>query len=161
TANLQTGHAGLRGDGDLTGDGGSGIFGDADVTRCHAVVIRYILHRRAIGTAVDSDGDAGVGLLAVCIAHLVSEGLGQCLKVVQGIDCRVGVVQHIGVGAVGIGGEAAVLAGGAGPTIEGDRAVKGAVVSQGITADGVRTAVFDQGMRFVLGHGVGVGDQYV
>src|SRR5690606_17204638 len=82
-------------------------------------------------------------------------------KVVQGIDCRVGVVQHIGVGAVGIGGEAAVLAGGAGPTIEGDRAVKGAVVSQGITADGVRTAVFDQGMRFVLGHGVGVGDQYV
>src|SRR5690606_26932464 len=161
TADLQAGNAGLRGDGDLTGDGGSGIFGDADVTRCHAVVIRYIHHRRAIGTAVDGDGDAGVSHIAVGIAHLVIEGLGQCLKVVQGIDCRVGVVQHIAVGAIGIGGEAAVLAGGAGPAIEGDRAVKGAVVGQGVTADGIRTAVLDNKMGLTLGYRVGVGNQYV
>src|SRR5690606_41626 len=119
-------------------------------------------HRWAIGTAVDGDGDAGVSYIAVGITHLVIEGLGQSLTVIQSVDRRVGVVQHIGVGAIGIGGEAAVLAGGGAlPAIEHDRAVEGAVVSQGITADGIRTAVFDQGMRFVLGHGVGVGDQHV
>src|SRR5690606_17151560 len=48
-----------------------------------------------------------------------------------------------------------------GPAMEGDRAVECAVVGQGITADGIRTAVFDQGMPLALGHGVGVGDQHV
>src|SRR5690606_24947985 len=161
TADLQAGNAGLCGDGDLTGDGSGGIFGDAVVTRCHAVVIRYIDHRRAIGTAVDVDGDAGVIHIAIGITHLIAECLGQSLTVIQNVDRRVGVVQHIAVGAIGIGGEAAVLAGGAGPAIEGDRAVQGAVVGQGVTADGIRTAVLDNKMGLAVGYRVGVGNQYV
>src|SRR5690606_25303178 len=161
TADLLAGNAGICGDGDLPGDGSGGIFGDADITRCHTVFIRYIHHRWAVSTAVDVDGDAGVIHIAIGITHLIAECLGQSLTVVQGIDRRVGVIQHIGVGAIGIGGEAAVLAGGAGPAIEGDRAVKGAVVGQGVAADDIRTAVFDQDVGFTLGYGVGVGDQYV
>src|SRR5690606_22537382 len=161
TADLQAGKTGLGGDGHLPGDGSGSIFGDADVTRCHTVVIRYIHHRRAVSTAVDGDGDASVSYIAVGITHLVIEGLGQSLTVIQSVDRRVGVVQHIGVGAIGIGGEVAVVAGGAGPAIEGDRAVEGAVVGQGISTDGICTAVLDQGMDFTLGYRVGVGDQYV
>src|SRR5690606_38856163 len=93
--------------------------------------------------------------------HLVIEGLGQSLTVIQSGDRRVGVVQHIGVGAIGIGGEVAVVAGGAGPAIERDRAVEGAVVGQGISTDGICTAVLDQGMDFTLGYRVGVGNQHV
>src|SRR5690606_39877012 len=66
-----------------------------------------------------------------------------------------------GVGAIGIGGEVAVVAGGAGPAIERDRAVEGAVVGQGISTDGICTAVLDQGMDFTLGYRVGVGNQHV
>src|SRR5690606_3709542 len=162
SADLQAGNAGLGGDGHLPGDGSGSIFGDADVADCHTIVIRYIHHRRAVSTAVDGYGDVGIGHIPIGIPHLVTEGLGQPLTVIQSVDCGVGVVQHIGVGAIGIGGKAAVLAGGgAAPAIESDRAVEGCVVGEGVAADAVAPTVLGQGMRFVLGHGVGVGDQHV
>src|SRR5690606_21797664 len=161
TADLQTGKTGLGRQCKAASHRGSGVLGNTDVAGIHAIIIRYIHHRRAVSTAVDGDSDAGVSHIAVCIAHLVTEGLGQPLTVVQGVDCGVGVVQHIGVGATGIGGEVAVLAGGAGPAIEGDRAVEGRVVGEGVAADAVAATVLGQGMRFALGHGVGVGDQHI
>src|SRR5690554_3526786 len=115
-----------------------------------------------IGTALDGDGHGGVVHITVGVFYLVGKGFRQFLAVVQRIDSSVGVIQHIAVSTVGIGRKGTVLrCGVALPAIKGYRAVEGAVVDQGVAADAVGSTVFGQGVRFILRHWVGVGDQHI
>ena len=133
---------------------------------------------RAVGDAVDGDGDRGGGLVTILVREGVAEGVAQCLALVQGLHVLLAVVQLIGVAAVGSDGDLAVGSGDRGAHVAaghmaarcldsgldaGDRGCISAqlVLARAGTGDDVavhRDAVFGNGVSVRLGHGGGVDD---
>ena len=89
----------------------------ADPLSAHAGIAQMQLlpgDLRRVVSPVDGNGQAVAGRAAVAVAHRVAEGLRQGLVHAQGLHRAVGVVQGIGVGAVGRQGKAAVASSGVG-----------------------------------------------
>jgi hypothetical protein len=109
-ADGDAGDAGFGGDAHGAGDGVARAFdhavvGSADV----AVGIFRRDDGRAVGLAVDGDGQLRRGDVAIGIGDGVADGLGQRLAVVEGLDRLQAVVELVRPGAVAVVHQRAVL----------------------------------------------------
>ena len=108
----------VGGEGDAAGAGlgGVGHRGEAGLehgglARSCAVAIPRRDGGAAVGDAVDGDGELGDVAEGAGIGQGVGKNLGQGVAGLQGIDRRIGVVEGVGVAAVGADAQAAIEAG--------------------------------------------------
>jgi hypothetical protein len=71
------------------------------IASARVVGVRNVDGRHAVGVAVDGDGQDRRRAAAVAVGQGVGVAVGQGLAVVQRIDRRIGIVQRVGVAAVG------------------------------------------------------------
>ena len=81
--------------------GNAAVFGDVHGGGCK--------HRRIVG-AGDGHGQSIVGRAAVIVGHRKGEGVGQTLAHAQTLHRRQGIIQNIGIVAVGVHAERAIQA---------------------------------------------------
>ncbi len=142
-------------------DAGGIILSQRVLTGLGTIALRGRDRRRTIGVTIDGDHHRRCRHITVRILHLIRERLRQRLIVIERIDRRVGVVQHIAVCAVGIGRERAVLGSNVAlPAVEAHRTVERRVVGQRITVNQIAAAVFHQRMALTRRHRHRVRDQY-
>ena len=75
---------------------------------------RVAIHRHdlrvAVGMAVDGDRQRAVGRQGTWVGDGVREHLGQRFRIIERVDIGIGVVQRIGIAAIGLDGQRAVFA---------------------------------------------------
>ena len=125
---------------------GEALFIDRGLASHGTVAVNRNNARHAVSVAVDGDAQRRRAGVAVRIGDRVGVGLGQRLAGLQGIHRRVGVVQGVGVAAVGIELEAAVAegnrAGGRRDRVGDDIGTNIIVGGENIAIDRVRYSVF-------------------
>ena len=147
--------------------GGGEVFADAEVARGDAIGVGNRDGNEVVA-AGERDGERRRARVAVGIGDRVGEDIGGGLAGVQGLHRRVGVVQGIGIAAVGIEHQRAVVAGDAGSAdvaagarrrTGGDAGYRRGVGTEGIAAGTGGDDVARNRVRCgVFGNGVGVGD---
>ena len=175
-ADLDAGQAFGSGDAQLAGDRLGGVLGDADVAGCGSVGVRDGHARHTIGVAVDGDRDGGGAEVAVGVPDRVAEGVLELLAIEQRVHAWVVVVELVGVAAVGLEHDRAVLAADCGVDAAADVLAAsdgalghahdvGGIRSQAVgagaaddVAAGAQPGVFRDGGRVGLGFGSRVGD---
>src|SRR6185312_16768520 len=96
-----------------------------------------------VGGALNSDGQRGAAGAAVGVADLVGEGIGERLPVIEGVHGGGGVIQGVGVAAVGLESQGAVTeVEGAGIGDAQRVAIGILIVGENVADDRVRSRVF-------------------
>ena len=133
---------------------GEALFVDRGLARCAAVAVNRNDARHAVGIAVDGDDERRRAGVAIRIGDRVGVGLAQRLAGLQGIHRRVGVVERVGVAAVGIELEAAVAegdrAGGRRDRVGDDIGADVVVGGEDIAVEGIRGSILADGVGVVL-----------